>query len=394
MNGKDDPRIGDFKFLLPWGEKPSVRIGTRMDRFARALRGEFTEPGSEPCAIEFQTVEEGGIRCVSKTQPLPGRPRRWLAYPRWPEFRFLIPDTEPARRAARAHGLGGEAASGGWLPGFSAAPATGVETVGMEGGAFFERVLAELESRSGLLGTSEIAWDRVVLHSGALGEGNPVILFVLNGRGEPCLVLKIGRKPGLEHVRREAESLGEIAGALGACAARALPRVLDCFQVSGYWVSCYLYAPSIAMRGLRWKLWTKPRTVEGVTRWLAEAYTRTARVHGERAICLEHGDLGTHNLRVDPAGGFRILDWASHTFDGVPFADLLTLLVSARVSGFRARRNLRLYAALTRLPAGSWRGNWERFVRRRAPELAGGPYESAFDAMTARLDSLLGKWIS
>lgn len=86
---------------------------------------------------------------------------------------------------------------------------------------------------------------------------------------------------------------------------------------------------------------------------------------------LEHGDLGVYNVRLSRADGsdFRVLDWGSSTFDGIPVGDLGYLLCSARAPLGLARRSLLRYLDRTGLSAELASACWHAYLARRWEEL-------------------------
>jgi hypothetical protein len=347
---------------------------------------------------------------------------RWRAYPEWPAFRVLIPDNRSGWRAAARDlrlfparsmlGLRSRVA-----PGAAARllPLRGVALYRRAGGDPHPSLLGAMRGALASRGSDpirETAEDHWLLMSGRLGPGNPILAFSLDQAGHPRRLIKVARFPGGQHLKAESEQLDAIERALGAEAARRVIRPTESALIAGRWGLAYTYEPTHAFYGVRWRLQARARFCTGMTEWLATLALTTQRreSHGliaerhlsplraliarrvlpsavqrqaESALIdleqlgptlpfiLEHGDLGIYNARLVSADGadFRVLDWGSSTFDGIPLGDLCYLLSSARAPARLASRCLTEYLIRLGLPTGEAAGLWFGYLARRWAEL-------------------------
>lgn len=444
----DDFRLADFKLLLPLGaEVRALLVGTEQTAFAQHLvadvaRLEQPQSAASPLADEYElvfsedpgaavSVRAGGWLCLLRapsTQPVGAvqaallQPMGcWRAYPDWPGFRVLIPETPPgwyaAARALRLFpwrsllGIGTRLwprLAKHWLP------ASGIalyQRPGPHVPTLLSRILDALsEQGAGMLRTTPL--ERWLLVSGRLGPGNPILAFALDAQGEPRHLIKVARVRGATHLQHEAQQLVAITDALGPDTSAKVIRPIASAFVDERWVLAYNYAPTQAFFGVRWRLQGRRVFCLAMANWLAALAKETRRTDpvlfdaAQRAplrrlvarrllppelqqraehalvtleseaaaqipLVLEHGDLGIYNLRLSRADGsdFRVLDWGSSTFDGIPVGDLGYLLCSARAPKALAGRCLSLYLKEIGFSVELASACWLSYLARRWEEL-------------------------
>ncbi len=480
----DDFRLADFKLLLPLGDEVrALLVGTDQTAFARHLAGDLArleQPSSGASAVadEYElvfsedlgavvAVRPGGWLCLlrppsakqvgaAQAAPVLQPIGSWRAYPDWPGFRVLIPETRPgwyaAARALRLFpwrswlGMGTRLWPGlakHWLP------ANGIalyQRPGPQVPTLLSRSLEAL-SEQGASSLRATPFERWLLVSGRLGPGNPILAFALDAQGEPRHLIKLARVRGATHLEHEAQQLAAITDALSPATSAKVIRPIASAVVDERWVLAYAYAPTQAFFGLRWQLQGRRGFCLAMADWLAALATETRRANdavldaGQRAplrrlvarrllppalqqraeralatleseaaaqvpLVLEHGDLGIYNVRLSQADGsdFRVLDWGSSTFDGVPVGDLGYLLCSARAPKGLARRCLSLYLGQIGCPAELANPCWFAYLARRWEELdrirppraddpnsGGGLLRPIAERMAVYLDSLGAK---
>jgi len=101
------------------------------------------------------------------------------------------------------------------------------------------------------------------------------------------------------------------------------------------------------------------------------AYQRLEQQSERIPTILEHGDLGIYNIRLTAADGsdFRVIDWGSSTFTGIPLGDLAYLLTSARAPQSLAVSCLKRYLRMMELEVTDALGLWFCYLSRRWEEL-------------------------
>jgi hypothetical protein len=349
---------------------------------------------------------------------------RWRAYPDWPAFRVLIPDNPAGWRAAArelrifpsrsATGLRARLS-----PGAAARllPEQGIALYRRDGGEPSSTLLAALRGALASIGEDAIRStppERWLLASGRLGPGNPILAFSLDEGGRPRRLIKAARFAGGQHLHAEAEQLDRIEQALGPAEAARVIRPTDSAVVAGRWALAYTYEPTHAFFGIGWRLRGRTRFCLAMANWLA-TLGLTTRQRPEREtiearhvaplqrlvarrilprgvqrravaalddlqrlapslpVVLEHGDLGIYNARLTRADGsdFRVLDWGSSTFEGIPLGDLAYLLCSARAPKSLAHRCLGDYLVRMQIPTGEAPALWFSYLARRWEELDG-----------------------
>jgi hypothetical protein len=425
----------------------------RSARSERAALGAAPETASETASKTAQGVAPGTVRGPAEPGLRPSG--RWRAYPDWPAFRVLIPETAQGwRAAARSLRLFAWRSSLGittslW-PGLAKhwLPANGIALFQRPGPARPTLLMRILETFSdqGLRALSEVPMERWLLVSGRLGPGNPILAFALDAQGQPQHLIKVARVRGATHLEQEAQQLAAISDALAPATSAKVIRPLASAQVDGRWALAYAYAPTRAFFGPRWQLQGRRGFCLAMADWLAALVEETRRPddgvfeteqlaplrrlimrqilpsdlqrRAERALeslesralggiplVLEHGDLGVYNVRLSRADGcdFRVLDWGSSTFDGIPVGDLGYLLCSARAPIGLARRSLLRYLNQTGLCAEHASACWHAYLARRWEELdsirppqtddpdsGGGLLRPIAEQMATYLDSLEG----
>ena len=322
--------------------------------------------------------------------------RMWRAFPSWPDFRLLVPDTPEALSAARTFGADGPGEAIGLL---------GFEK-GEAGDTFVARALRALASGADIPWMARTEWKDWILLTGERGEGNHAVVVVLNG-GLPALAVKIERRFGGGHLERERGLVRLAAGSLGPLGTR-VAKVVGGVVCEGHSLLAYRFEPAAAAGRLE-RVMRLPRLALACARWLARtavrtrSYSRSAReaaradlrvaaaggafppgfsgracealeyflrVDPPRVLC--HGDFGVHNMRIprDPAR-FRVLDWAGMDAAGMPFVDALSFAVSAGLKGAAGRWFLRRYARDAGLPvemaSHCWTAHAARWFRRLGP---------------------------
>jgi hypothetical protein len=346
---------------------------------------------------------------------------RWLAYPDWPAFRALIPDN-PAGWKAAARDL--RLYPSRSLAGLRAriSPRAAARRIAEHGIALYRRdgaenptLLSELGGALAATGTDAVhntPADHWLLVSGRLGPANPVLAFALDPHGRPRRLIKAARFPGGQHLRAEARQLDRIEQALGPTEAARIVRPTDSAMAAGRWALAYNYEPTHPFFGIRWHLQSRKRFCLAMADWLAALGLATRRQSDRTEIAarqvaplqrlvarrilprkcqhqaegaledlerlapslpmiLEHGDLGIYKTRLTAADGsdFRVLDWGSSTFEGIPLGDLAYLLCSARAPKALASRCLGDYLVRMHIPTGEASALWFSYLARRWEEL-------------------------
>ncbi len=452
--------LADFKFLLPLGKQIRVLVAnTREQTFLPHLAADvgridvWITPNTEAYWRKIRTalklskvrlvtapdgdydlvfidhyqdlpVREAGMICrfykgrdISEKIPLPiwGT---WLAWPDWPRFRILIPDSLDHQRilenvlACPKRSLLSRAARFGPSLFKRVLPKRGLilhrRTDGEEHLSFCERLASALAKHQELAQLKDLSPARWLVSSGQSSKIEPVSLFVLNEKGFPEFQIKCARSPGSPQLREEEESLRYMVNRLGAELARQVNKPLAKVNIEGRWALAYRCEPGYPFRGLRWRLIMRPNIARTLTRWLVDSAYKTAhplpegefvkkhcaplehllkqgllpselREAAENALAvltehrlrafsvLEHGDLGYHNLRVIDKNGhdFRILGWGSAEWDGTPLGDLCYLLSSMQVSPKLAAQCLGTYLVKTGYPETMVVPLWLCYMARR-----------------------------
>lgn len=381
----------------------------------RLTAGRYLRPGGILCRFLGHASEQPPADLV----PL----GRWLAHPDWPAFRALIPDNRPGWQAATRDlrlfpprsvtSLAGRLAPE--LAGRSV-PERGLALYARAGAASIPTLLGELQealATSGAPSLRATPADHWLLTSGRPGPGNPILLFSLEADGHPRRLIKTARYLESEHLGSEANKIAAIEARLGPDEAARVIRPTAVARVAGRWALAYDFAPTHAFFGIRWRLQGQRGYCLAVTRWLAavalstrrsdaeavethqlaplrrlvarrilpaesqrqaeSALTELTRLASTLHLILEHGDLGIYNTRLTRADGsdFRVLDWNSSTFDGIPLGDLGYLLCSARAPVTLATRCIRDYLARLGLQPRDASALWYGFLARRWEELDG-----------------------
>ncbi|MBK1643677.1 hypothetical protein CKO25_03175 [Thiocapsa imhoffii] len=381
-----------------------------------ATAGRYLRPGGVLCRFLGQ-----GEDLDRKDVQLLGR---WRAYPTWPAFRVLIPDHALGWRAAARHlwvfptrsmvGLWARLAAGSVARRF---PEQGIALSRRVGSAPASTMLDAL--RGALAARTQdplrdTPLERWLITSGRLGPGNPILAFCLDEEGRPQRLIKAAREVGAQHLQIEAAQLEEIEQALGPALASRVIRPTASAVVAGRWALAYDFEPTHPFFGPRWRLQGRAHFCTGMADWLAAlgcATRRTAareeiqdrhvlplqrlvarailphplqrqaeqaldtlqRLAPSLPLILEHGDLGIYNARLTRPDGrdFRVLDWGSSTFAGIPLGDLCYLLSSARAPVHLARRCLDAYLVGMKRPTGEAPALWFSYLARRWEELDG-----------------------
>lgn len=457
--GHADSRLADFKLLLPLG--PGVRalvlairerafvahLADEVGRLDLVLDGAVGAPDQAQVrrlqapeglydlvfaddASAARHLAPGGVLCqflggAAAVPPDDLTPLgRWRAYPDWPAFRALIPESAAGWWAA-AHALRlypRHSLLNLWArlrPDTAAArlPERGLALYRRHGGTPKSTLLDALRgalARNGhdpILVTPE---DRWLLLSGRLGPGNPILAVSLDAEGRPERLIKAARVPGARHLADEAEQIDAVVWAVGHEDAARIIRPGDAVQVEGRWALAYDYEPTAPFFGVRWRLQGRPGLCLTMTDWLARIGWNTRRQDARARIeqrhldplrrlvarrllphslqhraeaalhvleqlaptlqsILEHGDLGTYNLRLRRPDGsdVGVLDWGSSTFEGIPLGDLAYLLCSARAPRSLASRCIEEYLVRMRIPLGEAPAFWFSYLARRWEELDG-----------------------
>lgn len=377
-----------------------------------------------------QHLGPGGILCLFFDHPPEAAPDgltligRWRAYPGWPAFRVLIPD-HPAgwRSAVQSFRIFPSRSMAGLstriLPGLARwfAPSCGIAIYQRAdtGQTQVDNTLSLLDrslcasQHSEWPGFNPAAW---MLVSGRLGEGNPILAFNMDAKGYPRRLLKASRYAEGQHLALEAAQLRQIEEALGPRLGERVIRPTASAQVDGRWTLAYEFVPTSPFHGLRWRLQGRARFCMTMAEWLAQvgcmtrrqdsieaihqhhlqpldrllgrkvlppeahamaqaAYQRLERQSERIPTILEHGDLGIYNIRLTAADGsdFRVIDWGSSTFDGMPLGDLAYLLTSARAPTSLAVQCFHRYLQIMGLEVTDAFGLWCCYLSRRWEEL-------------------------
>lgn len=377
-----------------------------------------------------QHLRSGGTLCLFFDHPPEASPDgltltgRWRAYPGWPAFRVLIPDHPVGwRSAVQSFRIFTSRSMAGLctriFPGLARwfAPSCGIALYQCAdtGQTQIDNTLSLLD-RS-LCASQHSEWpgfnpDAWMLVSGRLGEGNPVLAFNMDAKGYPRRLLKAARYAEGRHLALEAAQLRQIEEALGPRLGERVIRPTASAQVDGRWALAYEFVPTSPFHGLRWRLQGRARFCMAMAEWLAQvgcmtrrqdsteeihqhhlqplerllgrkvlppevhemaqaAYQRLARQSERIPTILEHGDLGIYNIRLTAADGsdFRVIDWGSSTFAGIPLGDLAYLLTSARAPLSLAGPCLQRYLQLMELELADALGLWFCYLSRRWEEL-------------------------
>ena len=405
-----DFRQADYRLLLPAGEGLRLTTGPGLPEDAvRALDAHFPATADARYDVAVATAEAGlplpalrpgGVLC-RLGDPAPRAPGpdwvetgRWLAVPGLPAFRVLVPDTVTGRRAAAMLGVSPSTAGLHIAVRRGEAPRTSLLSLALDA--------LDLPSPPG----------GVAIVSGRLGEGNPVLAFLLDADGRPRHVVKVARFAGQTHLEAEHESLQAIVRTLGPELSSCVVSPTAHAVVDGHPALAFAYEPSAPLHGWRWRLGRRARYLRRASTWLAEVARRTTHttntghfdelhvaplrrlaasgvlpeawdarvkkalceVEGLRAravLVLEHGDLGPYNTRlVDPRhGDFKVLDWGSAQPDGLPAVDLGYLLSTTGASPVGGARLLGEYLDAIKQPRPLFEAFALSYVARRFEEL-------------------------
>jgi len=349
----------------------------------------------------------------------------WRAFPSWPNFRVLIPDHPVGWRAA-IRGL--RLLSVRSLLGVIARlrPSAAARALPRHRIALYQQQSADqcapvclledvntvLQSAAGRgAGKHNFEPANWIPVSGQLGPGNPILAFRFDNTGSLRELIKVARYPDTDHLLLEANKLQFIKTTLGpTLAARVILPTAAAF-VDGRHALAYDYVPTFTFSGLRWGLQARRTFCLAMTDWLADIGLGTLRnddfataehLHcaplrqlverhilpaGMQADALralhwltaqtslptvfEHGDLGIYNTRMISANGseFKVLDWGSSTFEGIPLGDLAYLLSSARASTALAAQCLQRYLQCLQLSSDAAAPLWFAYLARRWAEL-------------------------
>lgn len=176
-----------------------------------------------------------------------------------------------------------------------------------------------------------------------------------DGGGEPALVVKFSRVPGLERLFDEDEAGLRIASDTGGSVAAIAPRLVGRFDLGGGLVASAETAARgatlatalrsseprmrrlAAVDAIAGRLVAIARETRTRASWRSEeldAYAQQSLTSDERArlesldAVFAHGDVHGENVLVD-GGSFTLVDWESATATGPPLWDLLYFLASA-----------------------------------------------------------------
>ncbi|MGY6631125.1 MAG: hypothetical protein ACXIUL_08985 [Wenzhouxiangella sp.] len=418
----EDYRLADYKPLLPLSPGTRVLLGSnpelvslphlladldQADRAAEA-QGEYDlvidrdfslanylAPVGMLCLVGRPVAPPAGFHCLGQWQALPG----------WPTFRALVPTRQARQRQLnRALGLPAPSRRGSAL-GISLYRRDAVGT------AANDSLLARADRALG--GDLHFQPERWTLVSGRLGPGNPILAFHADEQGQPGRLIKLARDRQASHLALEAEQIQAVQACLGPELAERVIAPTASATIDGRHVLAYAFVPTDRFSGLGWRLGGRARLCHSVTDWLIEVARRSRHAAGpaidhrchrqplveliQRGILpaelqedasmacdwlnlqadlpsvLEHGDLGTYNLRLtDPARGqFKVLDWGSSTPHGIAAGDLLYLLSTSRAPTRLAVDCLRRYLQALDLPLVAAAPLWWAYLARRWAELDG-----------------------
>lgn len=377
--------------------------------------------------VEVRHLREGGTLCrffKSRDSLLEPTPLRrlgaWFAWPDWPDFRVLIPDSVYGTRAATHHlplyshrPLGDFMAR--WAP-QAVAPRLGEQGIIIyrrDGHprypSYWERcVVALSSSREEMAFLPHVTADRWLLWSGSVARTSPITAMVVDDLGYPQVTIKCARSPEQLQLQEE-KQLEALVTHIEGDLLEKLSLPIAAVKVDGRPVLAYqLAADSTMGAGLRWRFHGLPRFVRALTGWLMEVGYRTAHPlpvavfwekHGlplehlleqnmlpphlknaaEQALFVldqyrfrafsvfEHGDLGIHNVQIKGKEGqdFRILNCEFAELDGAPLVDLCYLLVSLKVSPGLAARYMGAYLTRMGYPSAMALPLWLSYLARR-----------------------------
>ncbi|NJN46634.1 MAG: hypothetical protein HC808_09315 [Candidatus Competibacteraceae bacterium] len=254
--------------------------------------------------------------------------------------------------------------------------------------------------------------ERWILYSGRLGEGNPILLFLLDARGRPQVLVKVARFPGLTQLCEEERQLKAINERLDGVVQSKIITPLASAELDGRPLLAYRFEPCFPFFGLSWRLTGRANYLRCVSDWLAELAKQTRHVmaaaefweqHGEPLqrllqrgalptqlaklaadavpvlrdyqdkpfAVLEHGDLGFYNTRLTDRtrGDFKVLDWGSSDRNGVPLGDLCYLLASVNAPSKLAAECVGAYLDSIGYPRQTAWMLWLSYMARRWEEL-------------------------
>jgi hypothetical protein len=218
-----------------------------------------------------------------------------------------------------------------------------------------------------------------------LGQGDPLARVAFHlfapAEPEPSWLMKLGRVPAVrDSFDRDERGLKVASAAAGATAAHA-PVLIGRFEADGLQASVESAATGEQLSSLIARDGDRARrAVEEIAAWTIEVAAETAAptetlanerhrlrtevlprwldqgapsdlVDGlpELPGVLQHNDLGSWNIVVQPEGGFVAVDWESARRHGLPLWDLLYFLVDvlpllegARSAGQRVEEALRI----------------------------------------------------
>jgi hypothetical protein len=374
--------------------------------------------------LEQLPIRNGGVVCrffkqrrvlLEKT-PL-RRNGAWFAWPDWPNFRLLIPDSHQGMRAAvRSVPLYSSLhlgrAMSRWLPSWVTTPRIGEQGIilyqdGEKSAypSYWEQVVAALGARPGFDFLKTVPSGQCLIGSGTAVNSH-IVIHVVDKQGWVQGLIKCTRFPD-QSLALEEKRCEVIINLLGSDLADKLMMPGAMINLGGFVVSAYRLQSDWLTMGLRRRLLSYRKLLWAITHWLAKVAYKTAHPlpvsqfwekHGlplehlrdqnllptplknaaDEALVmlekssfrafsvLEHGNLGIHNVQITRKDGqdFRIKDWAGADLEGAPLVDLCYLLASSNASPKLAAQCMGAYLDQTGYPRAMALPLWLSYVAR------------------------------
>jgi hypothetical protein len=342
----------------------------------------------------------------------------WFAWPDWPNFRLLIPDSRPGIRAAVRHApIYGHPALGHrvnrWLPSWVTTARIGEQGIILYRDSekpvypsYWERIVETLSARPDFDFLKTVPAQRWLIGAGIPGNSH-IVINLVDEQG--CLQgsVKCARLPNRSVLVEEKRS-ATIINLLGSDLAEKLSMPTAMMTLDKYVVSAYRLPSNWLAMGLRWRLLSSRNLLWAITHWLIKVAFKTAhplpvfqfwQKHGlpldrlrdqdfftaslkgvaDEALVtlekssfrafsvLEHGELSLQNVQMISKHGqeFRIVNWEYADLDGAPLVDLCYLLASCKAPAKLAAQCMAAYLDQTGYPRAMALPLWLSYVARR-----------------------------
>jgi hypothetical protein len=371
-------------------------------------------------------VRKGGTVCrffkqrsvLSEKTPLQ-RCGAWLAWPDWPNFRLLIPDSPQGVKAAGCYTVPHYTNSslsrimGFWSPSWLTKVRIGEQGIILyrhgEKSAYpspWEQMVEALSPRPSFNFLRTASAQQWLIGSDIAGNSHTVI-NVVDEKGCAQALIRCARlsDPSLALEEKRWETMINL---LGSDLAEKLIVPGAMMTLDNRVVSAYRLPSGCLATGLRWRLLSFRNFVWAITQWLVKVAYKTAHPlpvsqfwekHGlplvylrdrdvlpvslknatDKALVtlqkfsfrafsvLEHGELSIQNVQIVDKKGqdFRILNWDCADLDGAPLVDLCYLLASYNAPTKLAAQCIGAYLDQTGYPKAIALPLWLTYVARR-----------------------------